>query len=76
MCSRHDTLRVVQIRSSGHLQQVLHLLIYSLLLFIQQLQGKDSESDPLMRAEVGAGVNSDGSPPTSQVWSSNKDLRA
>ncbi|KAG6519782.1 hypothetical protein ZIOFF_023290 [Zingiber officinale] len=42
----------------------------------QMLQGKDNESDPLMRAEVGAGVNSDGSPPISQVWSSNKDLRA
>ncbi|XP_042470980.1 UDP-xylose transporter 3-like [Zingiber officinale] len=42
----------------------------------QMLQGKDNESDPLMRAEVGAGVNNDGSPPISQVWSSNKDLRA
>ncbi|XP_042375336.1 UDP-xylose transporter 3-like [Zingiber officinale] len=42
----------------------------------QMLQGKDNESDPLMRAEVGAGVNTDGSAPTSQIWSSNKDLSA
>ncbi|WOK95862.1 hypothetical protein Cni_G04569 [Canna indica] len=42
----------------------------------QMLQEKENDSDPLLRAEVGGGVNSDGAAPTAQVWSSNKDLRA
>lgn len=37
---------------------------------------KDNDSDPLMRAESGAGIDADGAAPTATVWSSNKDLRA
>ncbi|CAL9133167.1 Triose-phosphate Transporter family [Musa troglodytarum] len=42
----------------------------------QMLQVKDNDSDPLMRAESGAGMDADGAAPTATVWSSNKDLRA
>ncbi|WOL06850.1 hypothetical protein Cni_G15584 [Canna indica] len=40
----------------------------------QTLQAIDNESDPLIRVEVGAGGNTDGTSQT--VWSSNKDLQA
>ncbi|KAG6521415.1 hypothetical protein ZIOFF_018533 [Zingiber officinale] len=41
----------------------------------QMLQVKDDESEPLIRVEAGAAINSDGPLPT-PVWSSDKDLRA
>ncbi|URE49116.1 Triose-phosphate Transporter family [Musa troglodytarum] len=43
---------------------------------LQISQAKDVESDPLIRAETGAGTNDDGAAQTAQVWSSNKDLHA
>ncbi|KAJ8491564.1 hypothetical protein OPV22_013285 [Ensete ventricosum] len=42
----------------------------------QMLQVKDNDSEALMRAESGAGIDADGAAPTATVWSSNKDLRA
>ncbi|KAJ8457880.1 hypothetical protein OPV22_030806 [Ensete ventricosum] len=43
---------------------------------LQMSQVKDDESDPLIRAETGAGINDDGAAQTAQAWSSNKDLHA
>ncbi|RZS01941.1 hypothetical protein BHM03_00031902 [Ensete ventricosum] len=45
-------------------------------LFGEEVQVKDNDSEALMRAESGAGIDADGAAPTATVWSSNKDLRA
>ena len=44
--------------------------------YLELLQVKESESDPLIGVENGSGILADGVAPKAPVWNSNKDLHA